>query len=297
MIVLLLALIPFELALMNLDSPHKDPHRALTVAGCFVFGACFALAFVFVAVKSLRRLSPTVSLGEKALAFTSKKSGLSSLFSGHFEFDGDRIRFSRGGLALFKSTLLGLIVPLSLWAAAFFSLVSKIDSLIKAAKPNPAMIGSLSSLKIAVFILLFFIAIPFGCLLFRWIIEIKTGAVQVRFEGNIAKTFGWIALQTILSIVTMGIYWPAQAIRTWKYFAARVSWKKIVPKGTAIDVNEPVGYAGFDGSMKKGFVLLWTQALLCAITLGLYFPWAFARSAEYFMGHTFVETKQGSSIQ
>ena len=292
MIALLLALIPFELALMNLDSPHKDPHRALTVAGCFVFGVCFALAFAFVAVKILRRLSPFVSLGGKTLAFTSKKSGLSPLFSGHFEFDGDRIRFSRGVLALFKYILLGLIVPLTLWAAAFFSLVAKIDSVGKASKPNAAMLGSLSALQIAVFILLFFIAIPFGCLLLRWIIEIKIGDVKVRFEENIAKTFGWIAFQTLLSIVTMGIYWPAQAIRTWKYFAARVSWKRIVPKGAAIDANGTVGRAGFDGSMKKGFVLLWTQALLCAITLGLYFPWAFSRIAEYFIVHTFVETKQ-----
>jgi uncharacterized membrane protein YjgN (DUF898 family) len=291
MIVVLFALIPFELALMNLDSPHKNPLLTLTIAGCIVFGICFALAFVFAAVKLFKSLSPSVSLGEKNLSFISTKSGLASVFSGHFEFSGERIRFSRGAFALFSYILFALIIPLALWFVAFLSLGAKIDSLEKAPKPDPANIGAFSSIQIAVFILLFFVAIPFCCLLLRWIIEFKTGVVRVRFEGKIANACGFLALQTFLSIITLGLYWPAQAIRTWNYFANRISWKRCIPQGTEVDATDLIGRAGFDGSIKKGFFLLWTQALLCVITLGLYFPWAFARSAEYFIGDTFVETK------
>ena len=291
MIVAMLALIPFELTLMNLDSPHKDPHRAITIAGCFAFGICFALAAVFAAVRFFKRLGPTVSLGEKTLAFTAKKSGLASLFSGHFEFAGEKIRFARGPFALFAYILLALIIPCSLWVAAFFSLGAKIDSLENASKPNPAMLASFSALRVAAFFLLFFIAIPFFCFVFRWIVEIRTKDAQTRFEGKLAAASGWIALHTLLSIVTFGIYWPVQVILTWKYFFDRVSLKTIVPNVIDADANGPLGRVGFDGSIKKGFALLWIQTLLCAITLGLYFPWAFARTAEYFIGHTFVEMK------
>ena len=288
MIAALFALIPLELALMNLDSPHKNPLRALTITGCIVFGICFALAVLFGAVRFFRRLASTISLGEKKLAFTSGKAGIAAGFSGHFEFAGERIRFARGGAVLFGYIMLGLIIPQTLTAAVFFILGSKIESLENGAKPNPAMLTSLTALHAAVFVLFFFAAIPFICLVFRWIIEIKTKDGQARFEGSIASACGWVALQTILSILTIGIYWPLQVIRTWKYFLDRTTWKSIALKGTE---PVPLARAGFDGSIKKGFALLWTQSLLCAITLGLYFPWAFARIADYLFGHTFVETK------
>ena len=285
MIAILFALIPFELALMNLDSPHKDPHRTLTVACSFAFGCCFMLVVILAAVRLFRLLAPTVSLEDKKLSFASKSRGLASCISGHFEFAGERIRFTRGGPALFKYAVFGLIVPFVLWAFAFFSLGPKIDVLKNVPKPDARLITSLTILDIAVFFLLFFVAIPFESLIIRWAIEVKTRETQVRFEGAISRACAFVALQTLLSIVTIGIYWPIQAIKTWMYFAARVAWKKQTQTG------EERGIAGFDGSIKKGFALLWTQAILCAITLGLYFPWAFARCADYFIGHTFVETK------
>lgn len=285
MIAILFALIPFELVLMNLDSPHKNPLRSLTVAGCFAFGLCLALVVIFVAVRLFKILAPTVSLEDKKLSFVSKSRGLASFFSGHFEFAGDRIRFTRGGLALFKYFVFGLAVPFALWCFAFFSLGPKIDALKNTPKPDARLIASLSVLDAVVFFLLFFVAIPFGCLMIRWAIEVKTRETQVRFEGAISRAGVFVAIQTLLSIVTLGIYWPVQAIKTWKYFASHAAWKKQAQTG------EEKGSAGFDGSMKKGFALLWAQAILCALTLGLYFPWAFARCADYFLGHTFVETK------
>ena len=51
-----------------------------------------------------------------------------------------------------------------------------------------------------------------------------------------------------------------------------------------------IGRMGFEGSIKKGFGLLWGQALLSIITIGFYLPWAYPKVARWILESTYYDT-------
>ena len=68
--------------------------------------------------------------------------------------------------------------------------------------------------------------------------------------------------------MTVGVYWPAAALRLYKYFAERTVFER--------DGAE-LGRLSFEGGIGKGFGLFWGQSLLCIVTLGFYIPWGGAK--------------------
>jgi len=69
-------------------------------------------------------------------------------------------------------------------------------------------------------------------------------------------------------------------LKLYKYFAERTEANSAV-------ANKKFGY---DLESGKDFLFLWGQLLLTAITLGIWFPWAYSRINERVIGKTFVET-------
>jgi uncharacterized membrane protein YjgN (DUF898 family) len=51
-----------------------------------------------------------------------------------------------------------------------------------------------------------------------------------------------------------------------------------------------IGSLGFDGSIGKGFGLIWGQSLLSLITLGVYIPWGSAKIGRWLLGSSYYQS-------
>jgi len=130
-------------------------------------------------------------------------------------------------------------------------------------------------------VLLFFLLIPFMYIMYRWYINFSWKDFNIKWETKFWPSVGYILGQCALTAVTAGIYWPAAMLKLYRYF----SNKTVVVQGDVI-----VGHLGFDGSIKKGFGLLWGQALLSIITIGFYLPWAYPKVGRWIAGSTYYTT-------
>jgi uncharacterized membrane protein YjgN (DUF898 family) len=126
-------------------------------------------------------------------------------------------------------------------------------------------------------VVIFLILIPFIYLVYKWYVNLRWNDVTITWKTSFWPSCGYILGQVLLTGITAGIYWPAGFLRIYGYFAGR----------TALSRGEAeTGRLGFDGSIGKGFGLIWGQALLSIITLGIYLPWAYARIGRWLLGAT-----------
>ncbi len=130
------------------------------------------------------------------------------------------------------------------------------------------------------FILVLLIFVPFMYLMYRWYVNFSCGGFTLRWATKFWPSCIFLLGQTCLTIITLGIYWPAACLRIYRYFAGRtVIEKDGVEKGRL----------GFEGAIGKGFCLLWCQALLCLVTLGLYTPWGTAKVGRWILEKSWYE--------
>ena len=82
------------------------------------------------------------------------------------------------------------------------------------------------------------------------------------------------------TLITVGIYWPAAALRLYAYFVGRTVFERS---------GQRIGRLGFEGKIGKGFGLIWGQGLLCLITLGIYIPWGYSKVLRWIAGNSYYE--------
>ena len=76
---------------------------------------------------------------------------------------------------------------------------------------------------------------------------------------------------------------PGYLLRLYRYFVGKTALER---------EGKEIGRLGFEGSIAKGFGLLWGQGLLTLITAGIYMPWAYARVGRWLLGATFHESRE-----
>ena len=87
-----------------------------------------------------------------------------------------------------------------------------------------------------------------------------------------------IAFEILLTIITLGIYFPIAMIRLYKYFA-----DKTIANGTDRKLK-----FGYDIDPLNDFLFIWGQTLLTIITLGIYYPWAFCKIGKRILSKTYL---------
>ncbi len=193
-------------------------------------------------------------------------------------YRGKTLEFKSTGGKMFKYFILALILPLVAWVVAF-ALVINSAQLVSF---DPAF-AQILILVFAVYLSLFVVIAPFMYLYYKWCINLQWNDLTITWKTDFWPSSGFIAAQLVLTVITLGIYWPAATIKCYRYFSA----KTIVSKGGA-----ETGRFEFSGTMKQGFGLLWGQVLLSIITIGIYLPWAYASILQYFVNNTALETDQ-----
>jgi uncharacterized membrane protein YjgN (DUF898 family) len=120
--------------------------------------------------------------------------------------------------------------------------------------------------------------VPFVYLFYKWFFDIQYKDYHLHWETEFFPSASKILLQILLTIITLGIYFPLAYLKLYKYF---------IEKTIAIKESETLHF-GFDLENGKDFIFIWGQTLLSVITLGVYYPWAYCKIGKRFLNKTFL---------
>jgi len=187
-------------------------------------------------------------------------------FSENTYYDNKNFKFNGKGLDLFLIILLTLFIPLVVISIILTSY-------------STDLYGKLPlGLEIAQQIITAIISIPYAYLLYKWIVNIDYQGYKIRWETDLWESIRVIAIQVVLTIITVGIYFPLAYLKLFKYFS-----EKSVARSS--DNNLRFGY---DIEPIDDFLLIWGQMLLAIITLGFYAPWSITKILRRVIGKTYV---------
>jgi Predicted membrane protein len=174
-----------------------------------------------------------------------------------YKFDGD-------GLTLFGIITLLLVVPiiaLSIITAAFFGVGSSEEALL-------ANVYQLVALA------------PLYTLLFKWMINGSYNGYRISLKVDFFRFMGFIFLHLLLTIITIGIYFPLFYLNIYKYVLSHVDCANAEGERVALD---------YDIDRKGDFLFIWGQLLLTIVTLGIYLPWAYTEVMRRVLSKTSLE--------
>ncbi len=264
----------------------------VAVLGITVLSAAFTIVF-------LRLLLPKLSIGGRAFAFRGSVGRFVGLSLGRMalslvtlmvylpwymrramaylvsesSFDGAAPEFRSKGGRLF------VIMLLSLWLPVIaVSVLAGVAAGLSGVRGGPA--PGTSGITAIVLAVMLVCLVPFAYLAYKWYVNLAWKDTVVRWKTSFWRSCFFILGQGLLTLVTVGIYGPAAFLRLYRYFVSRTVIER--------DGRE-VGRLGFDGSIGRGFGLLWGQGLLSLITAGVYLPWAYANVGRWLAGATFHE--------
>jgi len=229
----------------------------------------------FIKLNLIGGLLSIVSLG---FYFPWFSRNIAAFIASSTEFNGEKAAFLGKPGKLLKYYLLALWVPIIVWAVLFGLMIAGMTVSMVNSSGAATVFGILAAI---VYLAIFFVIIPFIYLSYKWYFDIQWKDTHIAWKTEFWPSCLMILGQILLTIITVGIYWPMFYIKCYRYFAER----------TVLETEgKEKARLGFDG--KKGFGLLWGQTLLSIITLGIYLPWAYANCMRYFINGTFIEEKQ-----
>lgn len=187
-------------------------------------------------------------------------------FTNNSFYNAENFEFKGKGGKLFIILLLTLILPLIL--------VSIILVAFMAGHKDQ------DSSKVIMFQLIFLvILIPYIYSVYKWSANVNYKDFHISWETNFWNSCGKLAIEILLSVITIGIYSPLAVIRLYKYFAER----------TVAVGNEKKLTFGYDIDPLNDFLFIWGQILLTIITLSIYYPWAYCKVRSRILGKTYLE--------
>ncbi len=182
----------------------------------------------------------------------------SSYNSMNFKFQG------KGG-KLFVILLLTLLLPIIIFAVLMAKFMIS----------DP---GKYMGIVIIQQIVMMIIMIPYMYLIYKWMVNVDYKDYHIKWETDFWNSCGKIAVEMILTIITIGIYMPLAGLRLYKYFAEK----------TTSTSDERKLKFGYDIDPLNDFLFIWGQSLLTIITLGIYFPWAFCKIGDRILSKTYL---------
>lgn len=182
---------------------------------------------------------------------------------------GSAFSFRGTGGKLFKYLFLAVFLPLLVWIILFAGIMYTISLTAYGPEALPLFISA-GIVYFAIFIIL----APGFYLLYKWYVHFEWKGQTIVWDTEFWPSVGVVAKEIALTVITLGIYWPAMAIKLYQYFLGK----------TVIRSEQTeTGRFSFDGTAREGFGFLWGQVLLAIVTLGIYLPWAYANIMRWFV--------------
>lgn len=181
----------------------------------------------------------------------------------NINYEGNHLEFKGTGGRLFVIFLLALLLPVVIYAVVVTVITLQ----------GPDSVGIIS---VVLQILLYFLLIPYYFYVIKWSINFAFGSLNIDLNAEPSGAMKVLLVQVFLTIITLGIYYPAAYAKLFSYFGNRV---------TAVNPEDPSQNTGVQVSLsyKRAFLLTWGQVLLCIITVGLYTPWATVRILRFYL--------------
>jgi uncharacterized membrane protein YjgN (DUF898 family) len=180
-------------------------------------------------------------------------------------YDSQYLKFQGKGGKLFVILLLTFFLPVIILSIAM-------------AKFMISNAGQISSVLIIQQLVMIIILIPYMYLIYKWMVNIDYKDYNISWETGFWNSCGKIAIEIILTIITIGIYMPLAMLRLYKYFAER----------TIAAANDKKLKFGYDIDQLNDFLFIWGQTLLTIITFGIYYPWAFCKIGKRILSKTYL---------
>ncbi len=191
-------------------------------------------------------------------------------FASHTSFRRENFRFRGRGSTLFAFCAVLCVAPLYI-VMAFMPLVV----LAVITDSVGILVGAAAGCVAVIFLISMFRALAF-----RWTVDLGWRFSRAAVSVEPFRAAAFLTGQTLLTIVTCGLWWPMALLLGWRYFAVRTVFGEAAVEGR-------LGFA-FRGWPE--YLSLLGQALLTVLTLGLYLPWAWTRVCRLIVGHTYVDT-------
>ncbi len=182
-------------------------------------------------------------------------------------YNSNNMKFQGKGSKLFVIFLLAVVIPMI------------VSSLIMARFIMIGAQGQMSSVLIIQQIVMNLILIPYMYLVYKWAVNVDYKEFNIRWKTDFWNSCGKIFIEIILTIITVGIYWPLATLRLYKYFTDRTL-------ATSAERNLEFGY---DIDPLNDFLFIWGQALFIIVTLGIYYPWAFCKIWNRVLSKTYLQ--------
>lgn len=191
---------------------------------------------------------------------------MQKFFVDNSSYEGYRPEFLGKGLKLFL-----IITFLALMPSVFGSIM---DNAIKVFH-QPLLIFVVGGVVMVVKMI---IMSPFYYFQYRWYFDARFKGLTILWNTDTWDSILEIIKQSLLMLLTFGIYLPVGYLKLYKYFAERT-----------VAVNENENYhLGYDLEPMADFKFIWGQALMTIITIGIYFPWAYCKVMNRVVGKTYV---------
>ncbi len=220
-------------------------------------------------------LLSTVTLGIYTPWFIKK---LTAYFAENTAYNTNFFEFHGKGSTIFTYMVLFVAVP----AFLYTSFISPI-----AAMSANFVMDQTGFTIILASILLTLLTCFYEALYIRWYINMTYGRKRIMTYIHCGKAGWFIFGQVLLSGITLCLYLPMATIRIWRYYATR----------TVIGEDNIEKILGFSMTPKRDYFFILGQMLLTAITLGIYFPWGYARTMSRLIRQTYVETLETTSSE
>ena len=193
---------------------------------------------------------------------------LQGFFVDNSSYKDSRFSFLGTGGKLFGIILLTLIIPMIIIGVGMYFLIGQDIN------THPRSYQLINQIIMTV------ILIPYMYYIYRWVVDFRYKDYHFKWDTEALPSMGKIAVEVLLSIITIGIYFPLAFLKLYKYFSERT-------KGKALD-SQTITF-GFDIDPLNDFLFMWGQILLTIITLGIYYPWAICKISQRIMSKSFME--------
>jgi len=190
---------------------------------------------------------------------------IQKFFVNNTVFGSQNFDFRGKGGRLFWILTLTLVLPIVLLTIVMISY-------------SVANKGQVSSNGFILPMVMVILMIPYIYYVYKWTVDINYKDYHISWKTSFWNSIGKIAIEILLSIITVGIYLPLAQVRLYKYFAER----------TVAGSNETRSRFGYDIDPLNDFLFIWGQTLLAIITLGIYYPWTFCKIRSRILGKTFL---------
>ena len=199
---------------------------------------------------------------------------ITGFFVDNSSYDSASLKFKGAGSKLFAIITLTIIIPMVIF---FIILLTSLYTQTNRVIVPPATI----IMQLIIMILM----IPSTYLTYKWIVNVDYKNFNIRWKTNFWNSCWKVTGQVLLSIVTIGVYYPMAIVRLYKYFVDRT---------VAISDDRKRSF-GYDIEASKDFLFLWGQILLIIITFGIYYPWALCKIGKRILSKTYVTDTHGNN--